>query len=116
MVLRYARLGAYYAASTVVLTLDAIERPRELIRVPSQSAGAFAYRTTALGPARSRDLRNKAREQAEWEAERDDSHDQSSMAVQLFHEYVGAVWKDLSDAQRLYHEDFVTWALASTLD
>lgn len=116
VVLRYARLGAYYAASTVVLTLDAIERPREMIRIPSQAAGALAYRTTALGRARSRDLRDKAREQAEWEAERDDSHDASSMAVQLFHEYIGAVWKDLSDAQRLYHEDFVTWALASTLD
>jgi hypothetical protein len=38
------------------------------------------------------------------------------MAVQLFHEYIGAIWKDLSDAQRLYHEDFVTWALAPTLD
>lgn len=116
VVLRYARLGAYYAASTVVLTLDAIDSPREMVRVSSQAAGALAYRNTALGPARSRDLRDKAREQSEWEAERDDSHDASSMAVQLFHEYVGATWKDLSDAQRLYHEDFVTWALASTLD
>jgi hypothetical protein len=116
VVLRYARLGAYYAQSTVVLTLDAVERPREIVRVPSQAAGALAYRNTALGPARSRDLRDKAREQAEWEAERDDAHDATAMSVQLFHEYVGATWKDLSDAQRLYHEDFVTWALASALD
>jgi hypothetical protein len=116
VVLRYARLGAYYAASTVVLTLDGIANPRDMVRVPSQAAGALAYRNTALGPARSRELRDKARDQSEFEAERDDSHDASSMTVQLFHEYVGATWKDLSDAQRLYHEDFVTWALASTLD
>jgi hypothetical protein len=116
VVVRYARLGAYYASSTVVLALDGLERPRELAKIPFQAAGALAYRTTALGPARSRDLRDKALAQAEWEAERDDAHDRSSLAVQLFHEYVGVVWKDLSDAQRLYHEDFVHWTLAATLD
>jgi len=116
VVVRYARLGAYYAASAVVLSLDAIERPREVARVPNQAAGALAYRTTAFGPARSRELRDKAREQASWEAERDDGHDAQALAVQLFHEYIGAVWKDLSDAQRLFHADFVSWGLAVMLD
>jgi len=115
---RYAVLGAHYAASTAVLTLDVVSSPRQACLVPSQAAGALAYRTVGLGAARSAELREKATAHAEWEQDRAGAppgHGPEALAIQLFHEYRGALWKDQSDAQRVYLFDFVEWALPPEL-
>jgi hypothetical protein len=118
VVCRYAALAAHFATSTVILVLDGIAEPRELTGVPRQAAGALAYRGIGLGIARSVELRQNACDQAEWELERPGApagHPRGALAVQIFHEYLGASWKDLSDAQRAYYFDFVEWALPSAL-
>lgn len=118
VVCRYAGLGAHYAASAAVLTLDAIVDPREAPRVPSQAAGGMAYRQVGLGVARSAELRNKACAHAEWEHGRPGAppaHGVGALSVQLFHEYLGASFKDVSDAQRVYYFELVEWALPPAL-
>jgi hypothetical protein len=115
-VLRWARLGAHYAGSSAVLCLDGVETPRTLASVPQQAAGAVAYAKVGMGPARGADLRQRACEQAEWENERGEtSHAATALAIQLFHEFLGASWKDLSDAYRAHYFDFVEWALPRPL-
>jgi len=115
VVVRYAVLAANYACGAALLTLDAVDAPRVAARVPQQVAGALAYRSAGLGPGRSGELRAAACEQAEWEKDREgapEGHGSGALAVQLFHEFLGASWKDHSDAQRAYLGDFVEWALA----
>ena len=115
VVVRYAVLAANYACGAALLTLDAVEAPRFAARVPQQVAGAIAYRSAGLGSGRSGELRAAACEQAEWERDRQgapEGHGGGALAVQLFHEFLGASWKDHSDAQRAYLGDFVEWALA----
>jgi hypothetical protein len=115
VVVRYAVLAANYACGAALLTLDAVDAPRLAARVPQQVAGALAYRSAGLGPGRSGELRAAACEQAEWEKDREgapEGHGSGALAVQLFHEFLGASWKDHSDAQRVYLGDFVEWALA----
>jgi hypothetical protein len=115
VVVRYAVLAANYACGAVLLTLDAVEAPRLAARVPQQVAGAIAYRSAGLGPGRSGELRAAACEQAEWEKDRQgapEGHGSGELAVQLFHEFLGASWKDHSDRERIYLGDFVEWALA----
>ncbi len=116
VVLRYAGLAANHATFAALLTADGIEEPAKLADVPRQVAGAMAYLDAGLGPARSADLRAKAWGQAEWEAQRQgapDGHPVGALAVQIFHEYLGAYWKDRSDGQRLQLGELAVWALAA---
>lgn len=118
VVVRYAALGAHYAASAAVLSLDAVAAPRDAARVPAQAAGAVAYRFTGLGQARLPELRQSACAQAAWESERPGApadHGPGALAVQLFHEFLGAAWKDVSDAQRLQYFELVAWAMPPEL-
>ncbi|GMV13261.1 MAG: hypothetical protein AMXMBFR56_14850 [Polyangiaceae bacterium] len=118
VVVRFAALGAHYAASSAVLTLDAVAAPRDAARVPAQAAGAVAYRFVGLGQARASELRQSACDQASWESERPgapEGHGAGALAVQLFHEFLGAAWKDVSDAQRLQYFELIDWAMPSEL-
>ncbi len=118
VVLRYVGLGAYYAVSACVLALDTASDPAAAIGVPRQAAGALAYQQSGLGLGRSQTVRARALEQASWEAERPGApagHGEEALAIQLFHEFLGAHWKDHSDAQRAYFADFITWALPARL-
>lgn len=114
VVVRYVGLSANYASGAALLVLDGVEDPVQLVYVVQQVAGAIAYQAAGLGPARSADARATACEQAEWEAERQgapEGHGVGALAVQLFHEYLGAYWKDRSDAQRAYFAELIEWAL-----
>ncbi|MBK7584254.1 MAG: hypothetical protein IPI67_29135 [Myxococcales bacterium] len=114
VVVRHAALAAHYAASAAVLSLDAVAEPREAARVPAQAAGALAYRYVGLGPARSASVRKNACDQAAFESERPgaaDGHGVGALAIQLFHEFLGAYWKDVSDGERLRLFELVLWAL-----
>lgn len=116
VVVRYVGLGAYYATGAALFVLDAISAPSHAAVVGQQAAGALAYHRTGLGSARSSELRARAWEQAIWEQERagaPQGHGQGELAVQLFHEFLGAAWKDASDAQRLYFAEFIEWALSA---
>jgi hypothetical protein len=115
VVVRYVGLSANYASGAALLVLDGVADPTQLGPVAQQVAGAIAYQSAGLGPARSADVRASACEQAEWEAERQgapEGHGVGALAVQLFHEYLGSYWKDRSDAQRAYFAEFIEWALA----
>lgn len=115
VVLRYVGLGAYYAIGALLLTLDAVLEPALAAQVPQQAAGALAYQFCGLSAARSAELRGAACRQAEWESERQgapEGHSTLAIAVQLFHEFLGAHWKDHSDARRAYFDDFVVWAMS----
>ena len=117
VVVRYVGLSANYASGAALLVLDGVADPTQLAPIAQQVAGAIAYQAAALGPARSADLRASACEQAEWESERQgapEGHPVGALAVQLFHEYLGAIWKNRSDAQRVYFGDFVEWALGGS--
>ncbi len=114
VVVRYVGLSTNYATGAALLVLDGVADPAELALVAQQVAGAVAYQSAGLGPARSADMRASACEQAEWEAERQgapEGHGVGALAIQLFHEYLGAYWKDQSDAQRAYFGEFIEWAL-----
>ena len=82
--------------------------------MPKQAAAAIAYRNVALGPARGEQLQADALENAHWQHDYlggSARHDATSLAVQLFHEYLGVHWKNHVDAQRLYIEQFLGWAV-----
>lgn len=118
VVLRYVALAANYAASTALLLLDGVTDPPQLLHIPKQAAGGLAYQAAALRAARSPQFRALAIEHAEWEHGRpgaDASHASSALALQLFHEFLGVCWKDHSDAQRAYFDDFLAWALGHSL-
>ncbi|MEB2310701.1 MAG: hypothetical protein OZ921_00010 [Sorangiineae bacterium] len=118
VVCRYAGLAANYAAGAALLTMDAVREPERVIGVPQQISGALAYQRVGLGPARSPELRASACEQAEWEHERQGAppgHGVGGIAIQLFHEYLGARWKDQSDAERARADEFCRWALGPSL-
>lgn len=117
-VTRHVGLGAYYATSAVLCALDGVSEPKTLCHALPQAAGAIAYHLTALGPARSQELRSRALEQASWEAERPFApahHPAEAIALQLFHEYLGAGWKDRSDGLRLGFAELAEWALPPQL-
>ncbi len=117
VVLRYAGLAANYACGAALMTLDGIEQPRLLGSIPQQIAGALAYAATGLGPARSGRLRASAWKQAEWEATRvaaGGGHDERALAVQVFHEFVGSLWKEQSDGQRIRLGEFAEWAISAS--
>ena len=114
VVLRFAGLAANYACGAVLLTLDAVDEPAQSALVPQQVAGAIAYQSVGLGAARSGQLRAAALEQAEWESGRQAAprdHGAQALAVQLFHEFLGAAWKTRSDSERLFLDEFADWAL-----
>lgn len=109
---RYAARGVHHAVACVLQTLDAVLTPVALLPVAEEAAGAIAFTRVALGPTRSSDLRAAARAQADWEVRRLESNEQPAVAIalQLFHEYLGAQWKDHADAQRAQFDDFLVWA------
>lgn len=114
VVVRHAGLGAYYSVSAVLVVLDSVVDPGQLGRVVPQAAGAVAYQKTAFGPARSGLLRARALEHAAQEMERPfaiSDHGPAATALQLFHEFLGAHWKDISDANRVYFSEVIDWAL-----
>ncbi|HMJ10679.1 MAG TPA: hypothetical protein VK524_04685 [Polyangiaceae bacterium] len=114
-VVRYAGLAANFAYGAALLTCDAVDDPAKAALVPQQIAGALAYQAAGLGPARSSESRAGACEQAEWESEREgapEGHSAGALAVMLFHEFLGAYWRQHSDAQRAYFDEFIVWALA----
>ncbi len=113
VVRRYAALGAHYAASAAVLTMDAVTEPPRAAEVAQQVAGARAFQATGLGAARHGEFRAKAWEQAEWEAARggDGAHGVEALALQIFHEYLGTRWKNYADVEQVAVRDFVEWAL-----
>jgi hypothetical protein len=110
--LRYGKLAAHFSGSAVVLAIDAIEDPRAVLGLPDQIAGALAYKNVGLGPARSSKLREQALQRAVWESGRGEqgAHAEAALAVQLFHEFLGALWKTQNDAQKLHLFDFIAWA------
>jgi hypothetical protein len=112
VVRRYVSLGAHLSVSSVVECLDSILDPSRALEVAKNTAAAIAYRTVGLGAARQLELRNSALEQAAWEEAQLGSaeHGAASLALQLFHEYLGVHWKNHADAQRLYLEQFLEWA------
>ncbi len=111
---RYARLGAHFAVSAVCHTLDAIASPDAALDVLGDVEGARAYQLVGLGAARHPAFRKAAWDQAEWEASRPPRSDPSSVAVQVFHEYLGGRWRRHADAIRSETESFVSWALSAT--
>jgi hypothetical protein len=116
VVVRYAGLGAYYATGAALFVLDAVSTPSHAASVGQQAAGALAYHRTGLGPARSSELRERAWEQAGFEIERAGApagHGRGELAVQLFHEFLGAAWKDASDAARIQFGELAEWALSA---
>ncbi|MEZ4221102.1 MAG: hypothetical protein R3B13_09235 [Polyangiaceae bacterium] len=118
VMVRQAGLGAHYAQSAVLVVLDGAAEPALLPRVVPQAAGAVAYQTCAFGPARSQDLRAKALQRAAEEVERPFAiadHGTLAVAVQLFHEFLGAYWKDVSDANRVFFGEVIEWALPPAL-
>jgi hypothetical protein len=118
-VIRYAGLAANFAYGAALLTCDAVDEPAKAARVPQDVAGAMAYQATGLGPARASDTRANACEQAEWESEREgapEGHTAGALAVMLFHEFLGAYWRQYSDAQRAYFDEFIVWALADMIN
>jgi hypothetical protein len=111
---RYVALGAHCAASAAVLTLDAVSEPARITEVPQQVLAARAYQATGLGAARHGEFRAKAWEQAEWEAAREGAptdHGIAGLALQIFHEYLGARWKSYADSERIAQREFIAWCL-----
>lgn len=110
-VTRYVARGVHHAVGSVLFVLDAVTEPTRVLRIAEEAAGAMAFVRVALGGARSGELRAAAREQAAWEAQRLASNTQPAVALslQLYHEYIGALWKDHADAQRAYFEGFLEW-------
>jgi hypothetical protein len=108
---RYVGRGVHHAIGSVLFVLDAVTEPTSLLAIAEESAGAMAFVRVALGPARSLALRNAARERAAWEEQRLAGNAQPAVALglQLYHEYLGATWKDHADAQRAYFEGFLDW-------
>lgn len=113
---RYVARSVHHAIAGVLMTLDAVTRPVEALPIAEEVAGAIAFQRTGLGAARSPALREAARVRADWETKRLDSDEQPTVAIalQLFHEYLGAHWKDHADAQRAYFEDFLAWVFENT--
>jgi hypothetical protein len=112
--LRYVGLAVHHAVTAIVHCCDGVLDPLVLLEVPKEVAAAIAYRNVALGAARSAQVRSDARANAEWESERVyavASHDPRALAVQLLHEYLGVHWKNHVDAQRIYLEQFLEWAV-----
>jgi hypothetical protein len=111
---RYIALGAHCAASAVVLTLDAVAEPARITEVPQQVLAARAYQATGMGAVRHGEFRAKAWDQAEWEAAREGGqtdHGVPGLALQIFHEYLGARWKSYADSERVAQRDFIEWVL-----
>jgi hypothetical protein len=115
VVLRYVGLAANYACGSVLLILDGVLDPGVCVQVFQQTAGALAYQHTGLRAASSPDLRALAIKQAVWEAERQaarNDHSPNALAVQLFHEFLGGVWKDHCDGYRARFAEFADWAMS----
>jgi len=112
VLIRHARRATHYAVGAVVLTLDTLAEPRQALLVPDQVAGALAYRATAFAGARNETLQREAQTTASELCEAgDDSHEPRALALQLFHEFLGARWQQQRDAHFTELCGFVDWAL-----
>lgn len=120
--LRYGRLGAHFATSAVCHLLDATAQPSELLTVYGDLEGARAYLLTGLGAARHAPFRKAAWDQAHWEATRhraladaqsQDTPMEGTLAVQVFHEYLGGRYRAQAEGIRSEMNAFIEWALAS---
>lgn len=112
---RYARLAAHFSTSAVCHVLDAIADPKVAPEVLQDIEGARAYQATGLGAARHPAFRKAAWDQAAWEASRpgqvSNPEQGASLALQVFHEYLGGRWRNHADAERFEHARFIDWAL-----
>jgi hypothetical protein len=108
---RYARLAAHFSTSAVCHALDAVENPETALEVPGDIEGARAYQAAGLGSARQPAFRRAAWDQAEWESRRAAGTQTESLALQVFHEYLGGRWRTHADAERERNNAFITWAL-----
>src|SRR5690606_23970223 len=96
--------------------LDAVVEPLELLSVVKEASAALAYRNVGLGPARTQQLVEDAHHTARWEVDHCvavDSPAVEQLTLQLVHEYLGVHWKNHVDAQRLYLEQFLSWACSA---
>jgi hypothetical protein len=116
---RYIRLAAHFACAALCHALDAAEDPAMALNVLEDVRGARAYQLTGLGAARQPALRAAAFDQATWEHSRLSKapHNatggaQSSLALQVYHEYLGGRYRDYIESERLSQEHFIQWALA----
>lgn len=111
---RYIALAVRHSLAAILLCCDAVIEPLQVLEVPGEVAGAIAYRNVGLGAARSAQLRASAAENAAWEAREiaaSAEHGEVGLTLQLLHEYLGVHWKNHVDAQRLYLEQFLEWAV-----
>lgn len=115
VVRRYVGLAVAHSVGSALHCLDGIVDPLELLGVVKEASAALAYRNVGLGPARTQELLENAKHAARWEVESSaavDSHSSEQLTLQLVHEYLGVHWKNHVDAQRLYLEQFLSWACA----
>ncbi len=109
---RYVSLSVHHAIASVLLCLDGVVQLNALLQVADEAAAAIAFRDVGLGPARDEELRTQALQRAQWEQERLLGHKQSSLgsiALPLFHEFLGVHFNARASAQRLYQSDFIAW-------
>jgi hypothetical protein len=118
---RYAGLGAHFTVAAVCHLLDAVDDPQIAQQVLQDIEGARAYQSVGLGAARHPAFRKAAWDQASWESSRlgggnDGNAAQTSLALQVFHEYLGGRYRAHADAERIFVDSFVTWALSGRAD
>jgi hypothetical protein len=114
VVQRYVSLSVQHAVTALLLCCDAVVDPLKLLEVPGEVSAGMAYRNVGLGPAKDSALRHHALHTASWETRQivgSAAHGEAALTLQLFHEYMGVHWKNHVDAQRLYLEQFLQWAV-----
>lgn len=115
---RYVGLFAHFAVSAVCHALDGVERPVATLAVFEDARGARAYQGAGLGAARQEAFILAAADQAFWEADRSSGGSprrdelERSLAVQVFHEYLGGRYRRHADEETARQQEFVRWALS----
>lgn len=110
---RLLGLSVHHAVAALCHALDAIVDAEAGLAVPSDACGALAYSRTALGSVRNPAFQQAALEQAAWEhgRARGEGLPEAALAIQVFHEYVGARWRAHADEERRASDEFIAWAL-----
>jgi hypothetical protein len=110
---RLLGLSVHHAVAALCHALDAIVDAEAGLAVPSDACGALAYSRTALGSVRNPTFQQAALEQAAWEhgRARGQGMPEAALAIQVFHEYVGARWRAHADEERRASDEFIAWAL-----
>src|SRR5690606_11729231 len=107
---RYVGLAAHFTVSAVCHALDAVSDPQGALQVLEDVQGARAYQAAGLGAARHVAFSKAAFGQATWEAERGrggGAELRMSLAIQVFHEYLGGRWRAHADAERIKNDEFI---------